>query len=242
MYGQSGSANKANVADTIKGVTNEFTGKVKKFGISIFCLLGIIGAMLLIMVPFMNFTAIHVNQTYTEDRQSMKIKAADGFTLFELSKLSNSVDRGVDFVRSLYGSYSYSSYRYSTLSKDSLADMLDAAEDSLLWELQDEIDQNVKKGSANEVFGMLHLLLKGQVALAVAPWLIMISGIGLLIFAIINRKVPKLICAGVALACLIWLMVCSTHFFSIVGIGAVALMVGIILAVVSAVWDKPVYQ
>ena len=241
MYAQPKPANKVNVADSIKGMTNEFTGKVKKMGISVFCLLGIIGAMLLIMMPFMNFTAIHVNQNISEDEISLKVKAADGFTLFELSKLSNTTDRGVDSYKKAMSSYS--SYGLGGgISKDTLADMLDAAEDSLLWEVQDELDQSVKKSSAYEVFGMVHLLLKGQVALAVTPWLIMLSGIGLLIFAVINRKVPKLICAGVSLACLIWLMVCSTHFFSIIGIGAIALIVGIILAIVSAILDKPAYQ
>ena len=234
-------ANKVNVADSIKGMTNEFTGKVKTMGLSLFCLLGIIGAMLLIMVPFMNFTSIHVNENVKEDEVSLKVKASDGFTLFELSKLSNTTDRGVELYQKMMGSYS--SYGLGKgVSKDTLADMLDAAEDSLLWELQDELDQSVKKSSAYEVFGTVHLLLKGQGALAVTPWLIMLSGIGLLIFAVINRKIPKLICAGVSLACLIWLMVCSSHFFSIIGIGAVALMVGIIFAVVSAILDKPAYQ
>ena len=240
MYAQPKPANKVNVADSIKGVTNEFTGKVKGMGISIFCLLGIIGAMLLIMVPFMNFTAIHVNQNFSEDGISMKIKAADGLTLFELSKLSNTTDRGVDVYNtsmSAYGSY----LGMKTVSKSTLADMLDAMEDSLLWELQDELEQSVKKSSANEVFGMIHLVLKGQVALAVTPWLIMLSGIGLLIFAVVNRKVPKLICAGVSLASLIWLIICSSHFFSIIGIGAIALIVGIILAILSAFLDKPAY-
>lgn len=240
MYAQPKPANKVNVADSIKGVTNEFTGKVKGMGISIFCLLGIIGAMLLIMVPFMNFAAIHVNQNFSEDGISMKIKAADGLTLFELSKLSNTTDRGVDVYNtsmSAYGSY----LGMKTVSKSTLADMLDAMEDSLLWELQDELEQSVKKSSANEVFGMIHLVLKGQVALAVTPWLIMLSGIGLLIFAVVNRKVPKLICAGVSLASLIWLIICSSHFFSIIGIGAIALIVGIILAILSAFLDKPAY-
>lgn len=240
MYGQPKAANKVDVAGSIKGMKNEFTGKVKGMGISLFCLLGIIGAMLLIMVPFMNFTAIHVSQNFTEDRMSLKVKVADGFTLFELSKLSGTTDRGFDLYKKASAMDSYG--LGNMVSKDSVADMIDAAEDSLLWEAQEEIDQTIKKSSAYELFGTVHLILKGQLALAITPWLIILSGIGLLIFSVINRKIPKLICAGVSLACLVWLMVCSTHFFSIIGIGAIALIVGIILSVLSAFLDKPAYQ
>lgn len=224
------------VSDSIKNVKSQFTGNVKKMGLSVFCLLGIMGAMLLIMVPFMNFASIHVNQTLAEDGIAVKVKAADGLTLFELSKLSNTVDRSVGVIASQTMGYSY---RYN-VSTDSLADMLDAAESSALWELQDELGTTVKKGSANEVFGTAHLLLKGKIALAVTPWLILVSGLALLVFSVVNMKIPKLVCAGVSLVSLIWLMICSSHFFSIMGIGAVALMLGIVLSVVSAFLDKNV--
>ena len=60
----------------------------------------------------------------------------------------------------------------------------------------------------------------------------------MLVFSVVNMKVPKLACAGVALVSLVWLMICSSHFFAIMGIGAVALIVGIILSVISAILDK----
>lgn len=231
-YGQPQASN--NVASSIKNVKNQFTGNVKKMGINIFCLLGIIAAMLLVMVPFMNFASIHVNEKMSEDGVSLHVKAADGMTLFELSKMSNTVDRSVGLIGASMLGYSY---RYN-ITTDSLADMLDAAESSALWELQDELGTTVKKSSANEVFGTAHLLLKGRIALMITPWLILLSGLALLVFTVVNMKVPKLVCAGVSLASLIWLMICSSHFFSIMGIGAGALIVGIILAVVSAFLDK----
>ncbi len=227
-----------NVADSIKNVKNQFTGNVKKMGINMFCLLGIIGAMLLIMVPFMNFASIHVNERISEDGISMKVKAADGLTLYELSKLSNTIDRGVDEASSQMGSLLFGYSYGANISTSSLADMLDAVESSALRELQDELGTTIKKSSANEVFGTMHLLLKGKAALMITPWLILLSGIALLIFSVVNMKLPKLVCAGVSLGCLIWLMLCSSHFFSIIGIGAVALIVGIMLAVVSAFLDK----
>lgn len=225
--------NAANVMNSIKNVGNQFTGNVKKMGVSVYCLLGIIGAMLLILVPFMNFASIHVNETITEDRMAMKLKASDGLTLFELAKLSNTIDKNVGIIASdMLGSYGY------TMTTGMLADQLDAAESSALWELQDELGTTVKKSSANEVFGTMHLLLKGKIALLITPWLILLAGIGMLVFSVVNMKVPKLACAGVALASLVWLMICSTHFFAIMGIGAIALIVGIILSIVSAILDK----
>lgn len=225
--------NAANVMNSIKNVGNQFTGNVKKMGVSVYCLLGIIGAMLLILVPFMNFASIHVNETITENRMAMKLKASDGLTLFELAKLSNTIDKNVGIIASdMLGSYGY------TMTTGMLADQLDAAESSALWELQDELGTTVKKSSANEVFGTMHLLLKGKIALLITPWLILLAGIGMLVFSVVNMKVPKLACAGVALVSLVWLMICSSHFFAIMGIGAVALIVGIILSVISAILDK----
>lgn len=232
-----GRQNTTNAANSIKNVGQQFTGNVKKMGLSVYCLLGIIGAMLLILVPFMNFASIHVNETVADRNISTKVKVADGMTLFEMAKLSVTIDRNINAVaESVIG---YSASRYMNITPSYLADTLDAQESSLLWNMQDELGTTVKKSSANEVFGTLHLLLKGKVMLLITPWLILLSGIAMLFFSVVNMKIPKLICAGVALASLIGLMICSTHFFSIMGIGAVALIVGIILSVVSAFLDKP---
>ncbi len=228
--------NAANVMNSIKNVGNQFTGNVKKMGVSVYCLLGIIGAMLLILVPFMNFASIHVNETVTENHTPLKVKAADGLTLFEMAKLSGTVDRSVNYI--VQETLGYSASKYMNYTPSSLADMLDAQESAILWEMQDELDTAIKKNSANEFFGTAHLILKGKIALHVTPILILLAGIGMLVFSVVNLKVPKFVCAGVALASLIWLMICSSHFFAIMGIGAVALIVGIILSIVSAILDK----
>ena len=204
-------------------------------GISLHCLLGIIGAMLLIMMPFMNFASVHVNQTIADDDMVMKVKAADGLTLFEMAKLSNTIDHSVSVLASqLYGySYGY------VMSTDSIATALKAAENSsAMDDLEDEIGAPIRKSTEKEVFGTAHLLLKGKVALAVTPWLLLVSGIALFVFSVANMKIPKLVCAGVSLGSLIWLMACSRHFFSIMGIGAVALMLGIVLAIVSVCMER----
>lgn len=222
-------------ADSVKNVKTQFTGNAKRMGISLHCLLGIIGAMLLIMMPFMNFSSIHMNQTIADDDMVMKVKAADGLTLFEMAKLSNTIDHSVSVLASqLYGySYGY------VMSTDSIATALKAAENSsAMDDLEDEIGAPIRKSTEKEVFGTAHLLLKGKVALAVTPWLLLVSGIALFVFSVANMKIPKLVCAGVSLGSLIWLMACSRHFFSIMGIGAVALMLGIVLAIVSVCMER----
>lgn len=222
-------------ADSVKNVKTQFTGNAKRMGISLHCLLGIIGAMLLIMMPFMNFASVHVNQTIADDDMVMKVKAADGLTLFEMAKLSNTIDHSVSVLASqLYGySYGY------VMSTDSIATALKAAENSsAMDDLEDEIGAPIRKSTEKEVFGTAHLLLKGKVALAVTPWLLLVSGIALFVFSVANMKIPKLVCAGVSLGSLIWLMACSRHFFSIMGIGAAALMLGIVLAIVSVCMER----
>lgn len=222
-------------ADSVKNVKTQFIGNAKRMGVSLHCLLGIIGAMLLIMMPFMNFASIHMNQTIADDDVVLKVKAADGLTLFEMAKLSNTIDHSVSVLASQLFGYSYG----YVMSTDSIAAALKTAEDSsAMDDLEDEIGAPIRKSTEKEVFGTAHLLLKGKVALAVTPWLLLLSGIALFVFSVANMKIPKLVCAGVSLGSLIWLMACSRHFFSIMGIGAAALMLGIVLAIVSVCMER----
>lgn len=234
-YGQQGYAQQpkpsVNVGESIKNVQNQFKGKVSRMGLSVFCLLGIIAAMLLIVAPFMNFASIHVNEKIEEEGYlgdiKIKIKASDGLNLFELSKLSGTVSRVAD--------------EFGGDTSD-LADMLDDYEDDAMDEIEDELDMDVHKSSFRETFGTAKLLLKGRAATLVTPWILIICGLGLLVFTVINNKTMKLVFSIVPLVCLIWLMICSGHFFSIMGIGAWAIIVGIVLGVVSAIKDQPAYQ
>ena len=218
-----------NPVDSVKKIKNEFSGNVKKMGLSVYCLLGIIGAMLLIVAPFMNFASIHVNEKVEQagyfSTTNIKVKASDGFNLYELSKLSNTVDNFVE----KYG-----------VDKDDLADEIDDMDDDIQDEIEDSADTEVKDSSVNELIGTMHLVVKGKAALMVTPWIILLSGIGLLIFTVINKKTAKIVCSAAPFVCFIWLMICSSHFFSIMGIGAWAIIAGIVLGVVSALKDKAV--
>lgn len=235
-YGQMGYGKpQVNVKQNINNVKNEFSNKVSKMGLSMYCLLGIIGAMLLIVAPFMNFASIHVSEKIDKDiiedemrvdiDKDLKISVSDGLSLFELSKLSNTIER----IR-----------KAADLDKDDLDDALDEVEDGLddyADEIDDELDIKVSS-SLKEAVGTLHLAVKGHTALMITPWMFILSGLALLVFTVINNKKAKFIASGVALVGLVWLMLCSSHFFSIMGIGACAILVGIILGAVSAFQDK----
>ena len=202
-------------------------------GLSMFCLLGIIAAMLLIVAPFMNFASIHVNEKIEQESYlgdiNLKIKVSDGLNLFEISKASGTVDRVFDKM----GGY---------VDKDDVVDELDDMVDDLDEELEDELDTDIRNSTVKETVGLLHLLLKGHVASLAAPWILIISGLGLLIFTVINNKTFKLVFSILPLVSLVWLMLCSSNFFSIIGIGAWAIIAGVVLGVVSALKDTPAYN
>ncbi|MBQ8913333.1 MAG: hypothetical protein IJ054_04730 [Lachnospiraceae bacterium] len=235
-YGQPYGGQMAKVTANVKNVTNEFKGKVSSMGLSVWCLLGIIGAMLLIVGPFMNFATIHFNSNYAyedynwkTDRETMynwKLRVSDGLSLFELSKASGTVGRILK-------------NNPENITKDtavSYIEMADSMASVYTQEISDEI--TIKKSSINEAVGTAKLMVKGRAALLIAPWIIIICGLGLLIFTVINNKILKIVCAAVPVVFIIWLMACSAHFFSMIGIGAWAILLGVILGLVSAFLDK----
>lgn len=215
------------VMDNIKDVQNQLKNKVSKMGLSTFCLIGIIAAMLLIFGPFMNFASIHFNEKYEDDIE-IRLKASDGFNLFELSKLSNTLDRALDEVEDEYD---------MGFDKDDLADAIDDYEDYVVDEAEDETDMDFE-GLAKETVGVLKLIVKGQLALMITPWIIIISGIGLLVFTVINNKKMKMVCSIAPVVCLLWLMICSSNFFAMMGIGAWAILAGAAGGIVSAVKEQ----
>lgn len=230
----------AGFGKVLKNAPGEFAGRVKRMGVGIFCLLGIIAAMLFLVAPFMNFVSIHVNERvevpsyyqyniFSDDYGStyhseLKVKAGVGLDLFELAQLSGTVNRLSDKLG-------------GGMDTGEIADTLERAEDYLIRELEDELDTSIKESSVKEVFGTARLILKGHAAALITPWILIICGIGLLIFTVTGHKALKLVFSLVPLGCLIWLITCSGHFFAIMGIGAWAIILGILLGVVSALKD-----
>ena len=215
--------------DKLKGkvgsVRGEFSGRTKQLGLNVWCIMGLIAAMLLIVAPFMNFASIH----YSDKVMGVKVKAADGFNMFELSKLSNTVDNVIDELNDEFD---------SDVEKSDITDELDDYEDEIAEMIEDETDVKIDEKVIKEAMGTAHLAVRGQVPLLIAPWLLIISGI-LMFIATINRdKMMKIIFAAIPLVVLVWLMICSSNFFSIMGIGAWAIIVAIVLGAVSAFKDN----
>lgn len=216
----------------VGSVKGDFTNKSKQLGLGLWCLLGLIGAMLLIFAPFMNFATVH----YSDKVEGVKLSVAVGFDMFELSKLSNSFDNVLDYANE---------ENDSEVDKDDVADELDDFEedaiDSLEYYLKyavDDVDVKIEESSVYEVFGTARLAVKGQVPLLIAPWLIIIAGILLFVTTITGDKTMKLVFSSIPLVCLLWLAVCASHFFTVMGIGAWALIAGAGLGITSALKDK----
>lgn len=259
-YGQPYPQQPSKLMANAKDVKNEFVSSFKNLGLSLWCLLGIIGAMLLVVAPFMNFASVHINQKVTVPGEyiaeavydmdddmdyddykdlkkktapvKLKVAAADGMSIFELAKLSNTVDKLFDQYNKIARTANA-----MTLDKKDIADYADSASGMIVMAVREEAGINVEK-TTKEAVGLISILTKGQLALNITPWLIIIAGLGLIVFTMINKKVPKLVCSGVALLALIWLMICTTNFFAVMGIGAWALIVGAALGVASAFLDK----
>lgn len=245
-YGQQYPKQPSKVAENVKNVSKEFKGKVSGMGIGVFCLLGIIGAILLIVSPFMNFASIGLNSKtaftdydYTLGRDKTykwKISASDGLNMFEMSKLSGTVNRILK---------DNPEQRY--VNKDIVLSGIDMIDSMGAYYILEELDLEdsgitLKEHTINAAIGTVKLVVKGRVPLLITPWIIIICGIGLLIFTIINNKIMKIVFSAVPLVFLIWLMVCTSHFFAMMGIGAWIILLSIVLGFVSAFLDKPVYN
>ena len=214
-----------------------FMGKTKEMGITTCILMGLIAAMLFIFTPFMNFGSVHVNFTASYMRQKVSVKASDGLNLFELSKASGTVDR----LFKDYGGYMRVSKSQAVDALDMSATMAEAELDEYLDDLRDDEDAyiSLKGKPISEIVGLAKLALKGRLALLLTPWLLILSGIGMFIFTLISGKVGKIVCASIAAVSLLWLILCSGRFFTMMGIGAWGLIIGIVLAFLSVFLDKP---
>lgn len=223
----------------IKNTKDQIKNRLRMMGINVWCLLGFIGAILLSVGPFMNFATLHVNERLDEEMvedllgdytdKTLKLKASDGLSLFELSKLSNTLFRTLKVS--------------DDFEKEDLFDELEEIEDEESDYIKFlESETGLKLGSSvKEAYGIIHIIIKGKAALLLTPWLFIISGFGLLITTLLNKKNAKLVYATIAAACMIWLMICSRHFVSMMGIGALLMIVGIIFAYLSAFMDKNRY-
>lgn len=228
QYGQpvkpQGPSAMSKLKDKVGTVKGDFTSRTGQLGLGLWCLLGIVGAMLLIFAPFMNFASVH----YSDKIYGVKVSVSDGFNMFELSKMSNTVDNVIDELNDQYR---------SDIEKSDITDELEDYEDEIADMIEDEADVKVDDKPINEAIGTAHLAIRGQVPLLIAPWLIIISGILLFVTTITRDKKLKIVFSAIPAVCLIWLIICSSHFFSIMGIGAWALLAGIVLGIVSAVKD-----
>lgn len=208
----------------VGSVKGDFNVRSKQLGLGLWCLLGLVGAMLLIFAPFMNFASIH----YSDKVEGVKISVADGFNMFELSKLSNSVDNVIDYANDEWN---------ADIDKSDITDELEDYEEDIAEMIEDETDVKVDEKPVKEAIGIAYLAVKGKAPLMLSPWLIIIAGILLFVTTITKDKTMKIVFSAIPLVCLIWIMICSSNFFTMMGIGAWALIIGSGLGIASAIKD-----
>ena len=164
-----------------------------------------------------------------ERANGFKIKGAVGFNLFQLSKFSGTVRRAIDIVPG--GSIDILKNAYD------LADgQVEALKSQIARYAGKYVDYN--EGVFYEILGVAHIIIWGRFALLVLPFLIIIAGIALIVGTYMNNKLVKLISCGVVLGSLIWLMIVSGHFFSMMGFGAVLMFLAPVIAILATVFGK----
>lgn len=233
--------------------------RVKTARLNVFQLICIIMALLIITSPFLDFATVHaraeinssmVNKysSYSDyfgygnnyDMDDMnglignaangfKAKGAVGFNLFQLSKLSGTVRRAIDIIPNVNLDMLKDYYEMADNQKEAIKSTIAKETGGLL-------DYN--EGIFNEVLGVAHIIIWGRFALLVLPYVIILAGIVLIVGTYMNKKKIKLIACGAVYVSLLWLMILSGHFFSMMGFGAVVMILAPAIAIVATVTDK----
>ena len=233
--------------------------RVKTARLNVFQLICIIMALLIITSPFLDFATVHaraeinssmVNKysSYSDyfgygnnyDMDDMnglignaangfKAKGAVGFNLFQLSKFSGTVRRAIDIIPNVNLDMLKDYYEMADNQKEAIKSMIAKETGGLL-------DYN--EGIFNEVLGVAHIIIWGRFALLVLPYVIILAGIVLIVGTYMNKKKIKLIACGAVYVSLLWLMILSGHFFSMMGFGAVVMILAPAIAIVATVTDK----
>ncbi len=254
-------------------IGKKFKTEMSKMGIRPWCLVGIIGAILLIIAPFLNFASIHFNEKLDRkevkelvyearylDDFNIRFNVTDGFNLFELSKLSNTLYRVADVAEIkrkeileeleeaedvVDDAEKHDGYYYIE-EDDYYGDDYDDYYDDY-YDYYDDDDYGVElypdymHSTVKEALGTAHLVVAGKLPLMLSPWIFIIAGIMLFVFSIANVKAGKIITSLVAAATLLWLILCTKFFFSMFGMSVIVLFIAVVCGILSAIKDKRAY-
>ena len=204
-------------------IFSQFTDKMRSLGLSIWAWFGLIAALFFVLSPFLNYASIHAKAKYDDDI-TVKINASVGFNMFELSKLSGTLGVVLDEV----GDY----------DRGDIADELDDLDVDDVEDMAEREDVEVSGSPIKEAIGTAMLITRGRVPLLIAPWIMILVGICMFVFAMINHKIGKLVCSLVAAGMFVWLALVSSHVISMMGLGAILLFAGIVLGICSMALDK----
>lgn len=226
--------------------------KQQKRKAEIFKIIGIIGAVLLIFSPFLNFATIHLRASANSQFSGY---VSEGFpSLYELfeedeegtgesevnqeteDEKSVRLNYGLDlFELRLLGSNFTSLKEYSASDMKAFVQGNEELRDELVYNMYWELfGLYIDESGIEEALEIINFSALGYLALCFVPFIMIISGIMMLIFSVIDGRVGKIIFSIIASAGFIWLFISSKSFLAIIGPGAIVMVIGIITCLVCA--------
>ena len=238
--------------DTVSSGAGEvYITKQQRRKAEIFKIMGIIGAVMLLFSPFLNFATIHLRASADSvfaDYVSSGLSMADA--LFggeqeteELKEpeedeevISVALNYGLDlFELRLLGSNFTSLKEYDSSEMKALVQSNQELEDELIYNMYWELfGLYIDEGGIEEAMEIINFSALGYLALCFVPYVLLVSGIMMLIFSIIDGRTGKIIFSIIPMAAFIWLYVSTRSFVTIIGPGALVMGVGILISLVCA--------
>ncbi|MCR5148081.1 MAG: zinc ribbon domain-containing protein [Eubacterium sp.] len=241
------------------GYTKGFKGIISK-KLGFMQILSVIAAILIIISPFLNFASIHAKAStkvvgtngFASDNYSnssiydwydyddiddvsrilnsdITAKAAVGFNLFELSKLSGTISKALGAQNKITMELLRAEFKQGEAMMPRLKAMLTKEIGSFI-----EYDDSIFE----EAFGTGHLILWGRVPLLILPYVIILGGLALLAGTYLGKKIISFIGCGAVLASMLWLMIVSSHFFSMAGFGVLVMFLASCGGIVCTILNK----
>ncbi len=225
--------------------------KQQKRKAEIFKIIGIIGAVILIFSPFLNFATIHLRAS-ADSRLSKYVE--EGFPdleeVFEESREDVATEEDEDlgdenavklnygldlFELRLLGSNFTSLKEYDKSDIEAFVNANEALEDELIYNMYWELyGIYIDETGIEEALEIINFSTLGYLALCFVPFAMILSGIMILIFSIIDGRVGKILFSIIALVGFGWLFVSTKSFITIMGPGAIVMVVGIIICLICA--------
>lgn len=229
--------NESNVYITKKQRSNQIVSMI----------IGVVCGALLILCPLMNYATLHfditasnvfnmiINQYMGEETDDLKnetlssnqesndidFKATYGLDMFELRQMgSNYVEFG----------------KVSSEEMQDWKDSIKEVEDYVRYEIDlKSVGINIDDEVYNELFGLLGTSIYAYNPLCIVPYILMAAGLFIIIFSAFKKSLIAFIFHIIAMGSTGWLIFCTDRFLSVMGIGAIILIIVLITGFINSI-------